>query len=530
MKKLVLFMMLIVSLFIIKGQPVMAAQDTNAAIVAAKSYIGTYQYVILWDTGSVYSLYVSNDIMAAKYFTADLDYVTSFGKGVWNKNITYANFNGSYGTLSSGVLTGTSPKNKIIYCNYDIPEYSGTTTLTGNTYYPAIDMYVAPIPEINIIAPSGSNHGGIGVQIPYSFNVNDLSYSGNIHYAIKVDSVLATNDIISKDAVYNADTQAYIGKFTLDIGTGNYLFYVDITYNDGTQSKTLHSEKSFAVGMDLNTVNGQDVVTGNSAYNNMLKFTTPVYGQLYDYGQPESYTITADKSYYDSETGMPLEQYLPPIPDQTGNWQQDQIALEARGMVYIVQNGQLNDSLKVSLQEFYKNDVTKNFPWYKNNGIASTGENDIVLVSVLNSPVKTEFYNYYLTGGTVAGPVSGWYHIYAGSKFIIGDEDIGIVNPSIPVVGGSQLPLRGDYPDGVLGAVEYGFATLMSYLTFPIKLIVGGLTYIITILGELVGQATGLSAMMGTFFSFLPIEVRNLMSLSIVSALIYTAYKMIRGQ
>jgi hypothetical protein len=70
----------------------------------------------------------------------------------------------------------------------------------------------------------------------------------------------------------------------------------------------------------------------------------------------------------------------------------------------------------------------------------------------------------------------------------------------------------------------------MSYLTFPIKLIVGGLTYIITILGELVGQATGLSAMMGTLFSFLPIEVRNLMSLSIVSALIYTAYKMIRGQ
>lgn len=489
----------------------------------------TYKFLYQSSNSSQYYMICTNTMPVFKavqytavtpyYYYASLNLTTTANK------ITFVKTNQSYSTATQpsgeNCIDGTQfatieaarvfnkSTTRLLWCNFDIYDE------LGNLYYsPTIPTIV------NILTPQLSLNTGLSLQVPYSFNISNLKYDGTAHIGIKYDTVIANEDIVGADINISTVSNAYSGKLTMDIGAGNYIFYVDYKYNDGAAEQIIHAESKFSGGMDNNHIGGQDVVTGNPAYNNMIKFSSPSSGQLYGYGQANQYAITADKSYFDSTKHIPLEQYLPPVPEETGNYQQDAIAKEARIMANIVLNGEYNDTLKFSIQELWQNDITKPFPWFANQGLISTGKNSLAIVSQLYSQSKTDFYNYELNGK--------WRHIYAGVEFYIGEKEAGVIDPSIPNVGGSKIPLRTDYPDGILGAVQYGFDTLLFYVTFPFQLLVEGLTEATQAIKSVFGATQGLVGPIGSFLEFLPPPLGGMIIMTILLSVIIAVVKFLR--
>ena len=83
-----------------------------------------------------------------------------------------------------------------------------------------------------------------------------------------------------------------------------------------------------------------------------------------------------------------------------------------------------------------------------------------------------------------------------------------------------NAPTRADYTDGILGSIEYGFATLGYWIQYPFRLIGNGLKSFVELVTEGFDWVSRLSAIVGNWFLFLPVEIRNLLLASFVCAII----------
>jgi hypothetical protein len=255
----------------------------------------------------------------------------------WNNN----SFGSKHvATAGSSLLGTTIPIGfNVLYITFDL------CFDTGEIVY---DWQGNNGPAISILKPTGSYETGLNIAVPYDFGLLNARYTGNLVVGIDKNNVVGKVNVVEKTIPYNDITKiSFTGGLNASIEKASYTFYVKYQYMLDGVAKEVIQEQVFNGGINENQLGGQDVVTGNESYNKILKFTSPESGKRYDYGQPESFNITADKSFYDTDSKMPLEQYLPPVPEKTGNYQFDAIAMEARGMVYIVENGELNTTLKV---------------------------------------------------------------------------------------------------------------------------------------------------------------------------------------
>jgi hypothetical protein len=531
MKKIFILITVIISLFGFTSTAYAFTDDASAIAsvndlpTPSGDSLNNYPYILVIRDNyhNLHQIYVLDKPVYLTNTGTNLQLKTDGGGYIQNSSFAETRWsNGSLGlkktaSVGSIKLVSSIPATfDILYTTYDV------MMDTGETYY---DWVGNNGPIVSVLKPTGSYETGMNITVPYDVGLTNLTNKGNLVIGIDKNIVVGRQNIIEKTIpVTDLTKLSYVGGFNINLEKSAYIFYAKYRYNNGTEDKEVVTEMNFNGGINENQLNGQDVVTGNDSYNKILKFTSPVSGQLYDYGLPQSYTITADKTFYDTETKMPLEQYLPPIPEKTGYYQQDAIALEARGMVYIIQNNQINDSLKVSLQEFYLNDVTKNFPWYKNNGMASEGQNDIALVSVLSSQNKTSFYNYYVG--------NAWHHIYAGSQYYIGNEETGIINPDVPVIGGKNIPVRGDYQDNVFGLLQYVLDSILTMLTLPFQFIGSLFSSVTSFIGTSItwfGDSNhGVIGFITAVFGFMPPEVRTIISGLLSFIAIFSIYKLIR--
>lgn len=424
--------------------------------------------------------------------------------------------NGSYGFIDLDTMTGQVGGQALMYTQTNI-------NLSGISY---IDASI-PDPKINIIAPASALTTGLNKSVPYSFNIQNLNINGDIHIGIMSDSVLANGDIVSKDITYNSAVKDYSGTLTLNMGSGGYKFYVDVTYFDGVVNQTLHKESAFTAINSGNIMNGQDVVTNNPDYNKMISFFKPASGEIIPYGDATNYGIKIDTTYTNTLTGQLLDQYLPPIPEYTGDPVNDASLDQAREQIAILLNGYYDANTKMTFEQLTM--ATKlngskpfEFPWVNNSGIIKSGLNSLVVISVLVNDEKTSFYNYYYQGM--------WVHAYAGVEFYIENKPDDYNNPTIPTDGGNELPLRENYPEGIVGDVQFGFDTVLYYITFPFKLIGDALYSLGSLIGSAVTSVNNIITPIGTFLDFIPVEVQMMIKLSLISVVLISILKLIRGK
>ena len=94
---------------------------------------------------------------------------------------------------------------------------------------------------------------------------------------------------------------------------------------------------------------------------------------------------------------------------------------------------------------------------------------------------------------------------------------------------GSLAPDRSDYPDGIFGSLEYGFDTLVYYIKYPFVKVGESIAKLITIIQDQFSWVANFSRFIGSLFSFLPEEIRTLMTVVLMSTLIIALVKVVRG-
>ena len=92
-----------------------------------------------------------------------------------------------------------------------------------------------------------------------------------------------------------------------------------------------------------------------------------------------------------------------------------------------------------------------------------------------------------------------------------------------------NAPQRSSYPDGVLGSVEYGFATLMYYIGIPFRYIGEILKSILSWLSQSISWITQISTFLTAIFGFLPKEIVGAMVMIVSVSTVFAIIKIFRG-
>lgn len=92
-----------------------------------------------------------------------------------------------------------------------------------------------------------------------------------------------------------------------------------------------------------------------------------------------------------------------------------------------------------------------------------------------------------------------------------------------------NAPVRTDYPDGIVGDVEYGFATLFYWILFPIRLI-GELVYtIIDTVTKVIGLSDGITTALSTLFSSFPSWIVTPLQFIFTAMILIAIISFVRG-
>lgn len=75
------------------------------------------------------------------------------------------------------------------------------------------------------------------------------------------------------------------------------------------------------------------------------------------------------------------------------------------------------------------------------------------------------------------------------------------------IYSADDMPKRSDYPDGILGSIEYGFDLLIYWITFPFKMIAKFFTNLFNSFEKAFSWVGQFTSFLGKIFSFLPSEI-----------------------
>lgn len=149
---------------------------------------------------------------------------------------------------------------------------------------------------------------------------------------------------------------------------------------------------------------------------------------------------------------------------------------------------------------------------------------------------------------TASNPVTGlylqslpWYNTYyegfvdenldgQDDRYNSGDDSLApIPNDENLLVGGSTIPIRTDYEDGILGTIGYFMDMIFTYISTPFRWIASSLQTMANWLTESMGWINSVNAFFGAFFSYLPQEIVNAMSVLVFMIIIFAIIKVMRG-
>jgi hypothetical protein len=91
-------------------------------------------------------------------------------------------------------------------------------------------------------------------------------------------------------------------------------------------------------------------------------------------------------------------------------------------------------------------------------------------------------------------------------KFTLNVEGDG--NVSRPITDLGEAPNRENYSDDILGTVQFGFDTVLYYILYPFKLLGQGIGIFISSFADGFSWVGQLSALVGSWFMYLPQEIR----------------------
>lgn len=88
---------------------------------------------------------------------------------------------------------------------------------------------------------------------------------------------------------------------------------------------------------------------------------------------------------------------------------------------------------------------------------------------------------------------------------------------------------RSEYPEGILGDVQYYFEKLINIILAPFKLVLDGIKFIINQINTLLGSILGFNNIINEIFSVFPAELKSMIYLGISSLIIISIIKFMRS-
>lgn len=309
-----------------------------------------------------------------------------------------------------------------------------------------------------------------------------------------------------------------------------------------TNTDELTDMLAFNIDGTINDVPRDISVGGNtyrtdSYFRKVFKIFYPRNNYFYEELNPERLMFRGDVKYFDRDTNGKFS--------YNDNFTIGSVAQSMNVNVFI--NGHLLTTC----------DISSGMDWMPNlsPSLLNRGRNSAYITSFTSRDEPDDIYSYKIGDKYyyLFDAIDFYYKTTEGYEsddivFPTPDDDRlvggregdpwGVTGPGGSPPGGSpdgtasfvigQPPNRSDYPDDILGTLNYGLAYLGWIISIPFNLLVSAFDWIVNVITSMFYWVGQLSSLIGSWFNFLPIEVRSLLMAAFVCSIVAFVIRLFR--
>ena len=299
-----------------------------------------------------------------------------------------------------------------------------------------------------------------------------------------------------------------------------------------TDSIELDDMTGFMIDGTINDVPRDITVGGNtyktdSYFRKVFHFIYPRNNYLYDELNPEKLMFIGDVKYFNREVNHGKFSF-------NDNFTIESVAEDMKVNVFI------NDYMLTTC------DISIGMDWTPSlsPSLLNRGRNSAYITSFSFRDEPDEIYSYKIGDKYyyLFDAIDFYYKTTEGS----GDVEVTVPDPNddrlvggregdpwdIPGSGGGigfgSPPNRSDYPDDILGTLNYFIDWIAYIISIPINLLIAAFDWLVNVFTSLFYWVGQLSALIGSWFNFLPIEVRSLLMASFVASIVAFVLRLFR--
>lgn len=299
-----------------------------------------------------------------------------------------------------------------------------------------------------------------------------------------------------------------------------------------TDTIELDDMTGFMIDGTINDVPRDISVGGNtyktdSYFRKVFHFIYPRNNYLYDELNPEKLMFIGDVKYFDREVIHGKFSF-------NDNFTIESVAEDMKVNVFI------NDYMLTTC------DISIGMDWTPSlsPSLLNRGRNSAYITSFSFRDEPDEIYSYKIGDKYyyLFDAIDFYYKTTEGS----GDVEVTVPDPNddrlvgghegdpwdIPGSGGGigfgSPPNRSDYSDDILGSLNYFIAWIAYIISIPINLLISAFDWLVNVFTSLFYWVGQLSSIIGSWFNFLPIEVRALLMAAFVSSIVAFVLRLFR--